>query len=450
MGSVKREDRIFSGSRGIYFILFLIVIGGLIVILQTKAEGRVSSEFDHFRTGFPLVGAHERVKCIECHMLDVFRGTPKRCSACHIQGERAATSKSLNHIPTSSPCDSCHSMESWRVSRFAHSSETSGRCRGCHDGVRAKGKSGRHMASGKKCDECHRSTRRWSSVSFNQGGISGNCYGCHNGIIAPGKPSGHVTSTNNCEECHRPGVWRSAIFDHSSVSGSCFTCHDGVKATGKPGGHIATSGGCDSCHVTSGWKSVRFDHAYAQGSCGTCHDGVKATGKPGGHISSGSNCEDCHSTRSFSGATFTHDSATGNCNSCHEGRGAQRKPSGHFGTSLSCDECHSTSGWKPVRFRHSLGGYPGDHRSSVGCVDCHRGNSQTVTWRYSSYKPECAGCHAGKFEADEHKKVKNPRILYSAGELRDCAGSCHTYTDSSMRTIEKRKSGHHSTKRGGW
>ena len=126
MGRSNRDERRFSGSRSIYIILCLLIIGGFAIFLQAKAEGRVSSDFDHFQTGFPLVGAHERVKCVECHMLDVFRGTPTRCSVCHIQGERAKTSKTLNHVPTSAPCDSCHNVENWKASRFVHSPDAQG------------------------------------------------------------------------------------------------------------------------------------------------------------------------------------------------------------------------------------------------------------------------------------------------------------------------------------
>ena len=50
----------------------------------------------------------------------------------------------------------------------------------------------------------------------------------------------------------------------------------------------------------------------------------------------------------------------------------------------------------------------------------------------SGYKPDCAGCHAGDYEQNEHKKVDSPRIYYTVSELRNCAGACHEYTDSSM------------------
>lgn len=38
--------------------------------------------FDHARTGFPLEGAHARVRCAACHEKG-FKGVPRQCAACH-------------------------------------------------------------------------------------------------------------------------------------------------------------------------------------------------------------------------------------------------------------------------------------------------------------------------------------------------------------------------------
>jgi hypothetical protein len=112
-------------------------------------------------------------------------------------------------------------------------------------------------------------------------------------------------------------------------------------------------------------------------------------------------------------------------------------------TSIDCSECHNTQRWSQVSFTHSSPLYPGDHRSSVGCKDCHRGNTEQATWTAGAYKPDCAGCHASDWKDGPHKKHENPDRKYSISELRDCAGSCHIYTDSSLTTIKKRRSGEH-------
>ena len=58
--------------------------------------------------------------------------------------------------------------------------------------------------------------------------------------------------------------------------------------------------------------------------------------------------------------------------------------------------------------------------------------------------------NAREFEGGPHKKVDTPKILYTVGELRDCAGACHVYKDASMTTIEKTRSGEHRASRGDW
>jgi hypothetical protein len=42
------------------------------------------------------------------------------------------------------------------------------------------------------------------------------------------------------------------------------------------------------------------------------------------------------------------------------------------------------------------------------------------------------------------------KVYYTVSELRDCTGSCHTYTDSTMRTIVTRNLSRHRAIGGGW
>ena len=190
-------------------------------------------------------------------------------------------------------------------------------------------------------------------------------------------------------------------FDHGAVSGSCVTCHNGTSATGKSAGHISSSNTCDACHVTSSWTNVRFNHNEVAGSCSTCHNGVTAAGKPGGH----------------------------------------------FVTTEQCDTCHRTTGWGSISFSHSSAGFPTGHRAR-DCTDCHRTNSQNAAYSTPAYAPDCAGCHANDYRAGEHKKYGN--VKYRVDELRDCAGSCHEYTDATLTTIKKRRNNEHRSGSGGF
>jgi hypothetical protein len=124
---------------------------------------------------------------------------------------------------------------------------------------------------------------------------------------------------------------------------------------------------------------------------------------------------------------------------------ATGKPGNHFVTILECYDCHSTLNWTSIDFDHNTGNYPGDHSFGVTCSRCHTSNSQVVSWNYGSYKPDCAGCHAGDYKAEKHKKYENPDTYYNVSELRDCSGPCHRYNDSSMTTIDKFRSSKHKT-----
>jgi len=362
--------------------------------------------FDHFKTGFPLDGFHVNVKCESCHTRGIFKNTPSRCSECHSKGAMVkATTKSINHTRTNAPCESCHVTNSWVLSRFTHTADTFGRC-----------------------------------------------YSCHNGTTNAGKPATHLASSNNCDDCHSSSTWLTARFDHSGVTGACATCHNGATATGKPNGHVVTNSACDDCHSTRAWIPAGFDHSGVTSPCATCHNGATATGKPQGHIQSNDICDDCHTTRAWIPASFDHSGVTGSCSTCHNGTTAPGKPNGHFVTTQECNECHDTRAWTPVTtFHHSTANYPGDHRSSVECLDCHKGNSEIISWQYGAYKPDCAGCHAGRYKEKAHKKTKNPTtIYYPVSELRDCSGACHRYTDNTFTVIEKHHSSHHHASDGGW
>ena len=77
-------------------------------------------------------------------------------------------------------------------------------------------------------------------------------------------------------------------------------------------------------------------------------------------------------------------------------------------------------------------------------VSCHTTNAETVVWAFVAYKPDCAGCHANDYRSDPHVKYQSPTtVRYTVGELRNCAGACHIYTDSTMTTIKTTRTGHH-------
>ena len=291
-----------------------------------------------------------------------------------------------------------------------------------------------------KCEDCH--------VQGIFKGTPTQCSGCHTAgsrIASTSKPANHVPTALPCSDCHTSSAsWIGARFSHMGVSpGTCTSCH-GVTASGKPNKHIATTAQCDVCHRTSAWIPATFSHAsVTPGTCTSCH-GVTASGKPNGHIATTAQCDACHRTTAWIPASFSHANVTpGTCTSCH-GVTASGKPNGHFITSRSCDACHSTNAWAPtLRYTHTSPAYA-QHNAGVTCINCHTTKNEVVPWKYSTYKPDCAACHADKYKPGPHKKTESPTtIFYTVSELRNCSGSCHQYNDSSFTSIKKSRSGEH-------
>jgi hypothetical protein len=296
----------------------------------------------------------------------------------------------------------------------------------------------RHAAL--RCESCH--------VQAVFAGTPRRCDQCHSRtgpVRASAASSRHIRVTGDCEYCHQSSSWLSVTrVDHFAVVGSCQSCHDGITAGGKNPGHIQSSNVCDDCHRTYSWTDAVFDHANVSGNCVGCHNGAIASGKNPGHILSGNDCEDCHNSFHWSPALrVDHAAVFGNCFSCHNGVQATGKEPGHPASGNDCELCHGTMAWLPAGFEHQSPAFPGEHRRNLACGDCHVGNSSAVAWSNAAYQPDCAGCHAGDFKQDPHKKHENPDAFYSVSELRDCSGSCHVYSDPSLTAIKEIRNGEH-------
>ena len=300
---------------------------------------------------------------------------------------------------------------------------------------------GAHAAT--PCESCH--------VRGQFAGTPKDCAYCHragSGIAASVMPIRHIPTVERCDNCHRSAIsWTLVHFSHVSVApGTCFSCHNGVTASGKPANHLVTNQPCDACHRTTAWVPAGFNHAgVVPGTCATCHNGTAATGKPSNHIATTASCDTCHTTAAWLPARFDHSGvAPGSCNSCHNGTTATGQPSGHMATTRSCDACHhSTTVWLPVSYAHLSTAWK-QHNASVTCYSCHSTKTESATWTYAAYKPNCAGCHAGQYSPDPHVKTTSPTtIRYTVSELQDCSGACHIYTDSTFTVIQTPRSGHH-------
>jgi hypothetical protein len=128
--------------------------------------------FDHSKTSFPLLGAHAKVACEDCHkpvgsegkLTEAsFRSTPTNCSSCH----RDAHAGQFVKAGKLESCDQCHNSERWKPSIFNHETQSDFSLKGAHENV--------------ACELCHTGHRNidGNRVTFYKP-TSRRCVSCHN------------------------------------------------------------------------------------------------------------------------------------------------------------------------------------------------------------------------------------------------------------------------------
>jgi hypothetical protein len=372
------------------------------------AQNAATSKFDHDPTGFPLTGTHVSVPCASCHINARFKTTPRSCFGCH-NGMTAPGAASLlgAHPITTNYCEGCHQTTTWRDYRFIDHVQALGPCAACHNNKIAVGKTPGHPVTEAACNTCH-----FSTVTFK------------GGILAPATPATKAATPAASATPAAPSP-SNASTSNASAPNTAPAVHLGTPA--KP------------------------NHSGFVSGCATCHNGVTATGKKANHIATRAPCETCHkSPATFAGARVDHASLSGACASCHNGATAEGRPPRHLMTTAACDVCHRTTFWTPVTYRHTSPAFV-NHGPAAGCASCHAGNAQTAAWKFPAFRPNCAGCHAQEYRPMAHVKFTRPvKVYYTVSELRDCAGNCHTYSDSTMRTVASRNFNRHRAFGGGW
>jgi hypothetical protein len=373
-----------------------------------STNGWKPATFNHNLANFKLTGRHANVACLNCHVNNVFRGTPSNCKTCH-------ASDDAHNGQFGSDCGSCHTTGGWKPATFNHN-------------LANFKLTGRHVNVA--CLNCH--------VNNVFKGTPSNCKACHASDDAHKGQFG-----SDCGSCHTTGGWKPATFDHNlsnfkltgrHVSINCSSCHINNVYKGTPTNCNTCHAGndthkgqfgpdCGSCHSTSGWTPANFDHsrsgfaltgAHASLNCSQCHSsgvysGLSAScnschAEPAVHAGMfGTNCGQCHTTNNWN-ASFSHTGfpltgahTTLGCKQCHTNGtygglsnncvNCHAEPAVHagmFGT--DCAQCHSTSNWNAT-FSHN--GFPltGAH-TSLGCTQCHTNGS------YGGLSGTCVSCHA--------------------------------------------------------
>ena len=277
------------------------------------------------------------------------------------------------------------------------------------------------------------------AAAFNHQRVAGTtCVSCHGPSTTIGKPGTHLATSDACASCHTTLSWLPLVrVDHLQVKGSCLSCHNKLIATGKGSTHIASGDSCESCHTTNAWTPARFDHnAVVAHTCNTCHNGLRATGLPTNHVPTSAQCDTCHGTLGWKPAKLDHSTLTTHCVTCHNNNVALGVTAAHMGTQRDCATCHTYPDWTVAHFVHGSAAYPGDHRAALTCVSCHASNTDQIPWLSPGDAGSCAGCHAKDFKPELHSKTSGG-LKYQAGELRNCAGACHVYSDLTLGTVVK-------------
>jgi hypothetical protein len=381
--------------------------------------------FRHQRTGWPLNGRHQELKCRDCHI-------PKYHQAALLEDE-PMKANSRTWLGLATACRSCHVDP--------HKGELGDDCSRCHGTSRFKPAARldhsktKYPLTGKHgdvtCNKCHlvpgkvflpgpdgEQNPKFTGLQFRE------CSDCHKDVHA-----GALGAA--CGSCHVTDDFRKVDrnrFDHGRTAWplkgkhaavKCESCHDPVKAWGKKpkfgrcadchtDAHngTATLNGkkvdCASCHTENGYKPSTYTVAQHQSSA------YRLEGK---HAAVA--CAKCH-TKQPTGVAMRPAYAT--CKDCHaDSHGGQLAGTPDGG---ACEPCHTVAGWKPTTWeksKHDLMAITleGKH-GEADCAACHGPQRPglnpvpaavsigTAKVALRGIETECRSCHLdvhnGRFE----------------------------------------------------
>lgn len=290
-------------------------------------------DFDHQESKFKLEGAHQKVKCFNCHQPAKQFANQKnppiesrqflfpklkqrQCLSCHVDYHQGQLDKN---------CLSCHTQQKWDKIAFSHNKQSHFPLRGLHKkvtcakchppmlhkGVKFKGqwrKIARYKPLVETCISCHQDIHK---------GANGNhCTSCHLESGWKKLKKFHqnynlkgVHQLLHCQECHKNPAEKL-----TNRSNDCFSCHNADDI------HQHQLIDCDRCHTQNVWEAIAFSHslnafplrgAHRALSCVTCH-------RLGIYASTANNCIDCHLSAAISVKTVPHSMPNfANCDECH-------------------------------------------------------------------------------------------------------------------------------------
>jgi hypothetical protein len=329
-------------------------------------------DFNHQLARFTLKGAHQTLKCDQCHvqhsnkpgrMQFVGLETSGRCTQCHAEPHQGQFSQ---------VCTSCHNEQGWTGKQllFVHNRDSSFMLKGKHEQV--------------ACVDCHKpSTPRATLASAKFEGVQTDCRTCH---TDPHRGQ----FQQNCTTCHTEQGWtgRQLVFSHQ-------------RDTTFPlrGRHADLQ--CRQCHMPSAADASLASATFAKlnKDCRQCHNDPHQEEFQ-------QNCTACHSEQGWKGrnllfdhnrdAPFKIDAIHKGvaCSSCHRAESGHRtfRP-----LPTTCDQCHAQV--TQVMTGH-IGGatlQSDPHSGRVECVACHAPSISAPT--SEQYADACEKCHTPLYRA---------------------------------------------------
>ncbi len=359
----------------------------------------------HEENGFPLIGVHSTLSCVDCHLSESnlrYDRIGNECINCHQDDYNNTQSPDHAGSAYSTNCIECHSTlgTGWETELADHNffPLTLGHdiqdCTQCHT-------SGSYSGLSTECISCHQDNyNNTTNPDHSSVGYSTDCASCHT-INPDWTPAivdhdffpltlGH--DIQDCNQCHTSG-------SYSGLSTECVSCHqnDYNNSTDPDHQDAGFSTDCVTCHTTNpNWTPTSWDHndiyplngahANIANDCTACHSG--------GYSNTPNTCASCHQDEYNNTTDPNHKSA-------------------QFPT--DCIECHNESAWTPASFDHDGQYFPiynGKHKDEWNsCTDCH-----TNTNNYAVFT--CLTCHTSSETNNDHKDVSG--YVYESGACLQC------------------------------
>lgn len=410
---------------------------------HTEQQWKPPQGFDHAKTGYPLLGRHQRVACDKCHPKaeDVVEHPglqPKQRTFLKMKPVPHGTCLDCHRDPHQGRfgdgCSTCHTEADWKtiVSRVAEA-------RSFHDRTRFK-LEGAHAAV--KCAACHGPFPGEKAIF--KGLPFERCTDCH--VDAHGGQMRAGSEGVRCDSCHGLQSFEAARYGPEEHQKSRYPLE---------GAHRTVA--CASCHQSDPRLAERFPRAAREelqrrgrpvqvslavfrvagdlARCETCH-----ADPHGGQLDKRAGprgCVACHEVASFARARFDHDKDTRfplegkhartSCASCHPSRQGPRGTAQvrYAGVETTCAGCHADA--HATQFARSP-------REATDCARCHTAADWTKTLRFKHEPPftewrltgkhlrvECKGCHV---EVKAASPGGLPRLVRYRGTARECE-QCH-------------------------